>query len=162
MKSPAAPEILAQAFLDARSFNRFADRPVSPETLQQLYDLAKWGPTAMNSQPARFVFVTSSEAKARLARSLSPGNVEKTLAAPVTVIVAQDTAFYEHLPTQFPAYDAKPMFEANPAMAASTIHPPVAASRRSSTCDSTPRAGNTSNDRPSSAWPPSRLVAAWP
>ncbi len=120
MKSPATPEILAQAFLDARSFNRFADRPVSAETLQQLYDLAKWGPTAMNSQPARFVFVTSPEAKARLARSLSPGNVEKTLAAPVTVIVAQDTAFYEHLPTQFPAYDAKPMFEANPAMAAST------------------------------------------
>lgn len=120
MNAPVAPEILAQTFLEARTFNRYTDRPVSPETLRQLYDLAKWGPTAMNAQPARFVFVTSPEAKARLGKSLSPGNLEKTLAAPVTAIVAQDSRFYEHLPTQFPAYDAKPMFEANAALAAGT------------------------------------------
>ena len=80
----------------------------------------KWAPTSMNCQPARFVFLRSAEAKARLKSALSPNNLAKTLAAPVVVIVAMDTRFYEHLPTQFPAYDAKPMFEANAALAEAT------------------------------------------
>jgi 3-hydroxypropanoate dehydrogenase len=80
----------------------------------------KWGPTSMNCQPARLVFVTSPEGKALLAPALSPGNLEKTLAAPVTVIIATDSLFHEHLPTMFPAYDARPMFAANAELAAST------------------------------------------
>jgi nitroreductase len=120
MPTPVSAAVLDQAFLQARTFNKFTDQPVSDEVLHQLYDLAKWGPTAMNSQPARFVFVRSAEAKARLKPSLSPNNADKTMAAPVTVIVATDSQFFEHLPTQFPAYDAKPMFEGNPAMAQGT------------------------------------------
>lgn len=111
---------LEQTFLNARTFNKFTDQPVSDETLRQLYDLAKWGPTSMNSQPARYVFVRSAEAKAKLAEALSPGNVAKTNAAPVTVIVAMDNQFYEHLPEQFPAVNAKPMFEGNAGLAEAT------------------------------------------
>lgn len=111
---------LEQTFLNARTFNKFTDQPVSDETLRQLYDLAKWGPTSMNSQPARYVFVRSAEAKAKLAEALSPGNVAKTNAAPVTVIVAMDSQFYEHLPEQFPAVNAKPMFEGNAGLAEAT------------------------------------------
>ena len=120
MPTPVSAAVLDQAFLQARTFNKFTNQPVTDEVLHQLYDLAKWGPTAMNSQPARFVFVRSAEAKARLKPSLSPNNADKTMAAPVTVIVATDSQFFEHLPTQFPAYDAKPMFEGNPAMAQGT------------------------------------------
>ena len=108
------------AFREARSFNRFTAQAVSDETLAALYDLLKWGPTSMNCQPARYVFLRSEAAKQRLKPALSPGNVDKTMAAPVVAIVAIDNQFYEHLPQQFPAYDAKPMFEANPALAAAT------------------------------------------
>lgn len=114
------PAALSQLFLDARSHNGFAAEPVAPEVLRQLYDLLKWGPTSMNSQPARYVFLTSLEARQRLAPALMDSNVAKTLAAPVTVIVAMDTRFFEHLRTQFPAYDARPLFEANPALAQQT------------------------------------------
>ena len=120
MLTPVSASVLDQAFVQARTFNKFTDQAVTDDVLRQLYDLAKWGPTAMNSQPARFVFVRSAEAKARLKPSLSPNNADKTMAAPVTVIVATDTRFYDNLPTQFPAYDAKPMFEGNPAMAQGT------------------------------------------
>ena len=120
MLTPVSASVLDQAFVQARTFNKFSDQAVTDEVLRQLYDLAKWGPTAMNSQPARFVFVRSAEAKARLKPSLSPNNADKTMAAPLTVIVATDTRFYDNLPTQFPAYDAKPMFEGNPAMAQGT------------------------------------------
>lgn len=111
---------LDQLFRSARTAHAFHPDPVPDATLHALYDLLKWGPTAFNAQPARFVFVCSPEAKARLQPILSPGNVAQTMAAPVTVIVAQDTQFYDHLATQFPAYNAKPMFEANPAMAEAT------------------------------------------
>lgn len=111
---------LAQAFTAARTFNRFRPEPVSDETLHALHELLKWGPTAMNSQPARFVFLRSEAAKQRLKAALSPNNAEKTMAAPVVAIVAQDTQFYEHLPTQFPAYDARPMFAGNAALAETT------------------------------------------
>ena len=111
---------LAQLFTEARTHNGFHPEPIPAATLQQLYELMKWGPTSMNCQPARLVFVTSADGKAKLKPALSPTNVEKTMSAPVTVIIAQDSRFFDHLPTQFPAYDARPMFEANPELAAST------------------------------------------
>lgn len=112
--------VLAQAFTAARTFNRFRPEPVTDETLHALHDLLKWGPTAMNSQPARFVFLRTEAAKQRLKPALSPNNVDKTMAAPAVAIVAMDSQFHEHLPTQFPAYDARPMFLANPVMAEAT------------------------------------------
>lgn len=108
---------LDQLFRQARTVHAFKPEPVSDDTLRQLYDLLKWGPTAFNCQAARYVFVKSAQAKARLMPALSPGNVPQVESAAVTAIVAQDTRFYEHLPQQFPAYDAKPLFEANAAMA---------------------------------------------
>jgi len=78
------------------------------------------GPTAFNAQPARLVFVRSPEAKEKLKPALSGGNVAQTLGASVTVIVAYDSQFQEHLPTQFPAYDAKPLFDGNPALTQAT------------------------------------------
>lgn len=115
-----SPEVLEQIFLGARTFNIFTDQPVSDEVLRQLYDLLKWGPTAMNAQPGRFVFLRSEQARARLLPALSPGNRDKTRKAPITVIVAQDQRFFDHLPTQFPAYDAKPLFENDQALAERT------------------------------------------
>ena len=111
---------LDQLFFNARTVHAFQNVPVSDDTLRQLYDLLKWAPTAFNAQPARFVFVKSPEGKERLLKAMSPGNVGQTTAAPVSVIVAQDTRFQEHLPTQFPAFDAKPLFDGNPAMAEAT------------------------------------------
>jgi 3-hydroxypropanoate dehydrogenase len=116
-----APELtLDLAFRNARTFNRFSDKAVTDETLRAIHDLMKWGPTSLNSQAARFVFLKSRESRERLRPALSAGNLEKTMAAPMTVIVAIDSLFYEHLGTQFPAYDARPMFEANPAIAEKT------------------------------------------
>ena len=79
----------AQLFTEARTHNAWQDKPVSDEILQQLYDLLKWAPTSANAAPARFIFVKSPEAKAKLKPSLSEGNVEKTMSAPVTVTVPQ-------------------------------------------------------------------------
>jgi 3-hydroxypropanoate dehydrogenase len=117
---PANDHALDLAFREARSFNRFTADPVSDDTLAALYGLLKWGPTSMNCQPARFVFLRTEAAKQRLKPALSPGNVDKTMAAPVVAIVAIDNRFHDHLPQQFPAYDARPMFEANPALATAT------------------------------------------
>ncbi|MFY9315481.1 MAG: malonic semialdehyde reductase [Burkholderiales bacterium] len=85
----------------ARTHNAFAG-PVSDPQLRELYELLKWGPTTMNTQPARFVFVRTPEGKEKLRPALSPGNLDKTMAAPVTVIVAHDLLFYENLPRTFP------------------------------------------------------------
>lgn len=112
---------LAQLFTDAHTANKFTDAPVPDALLQQLYDLTKWGPTSMNCQPMRVVFVRSAEAKARLKDCLSAGNVDKTMAAPVTAIVAMDTAFHANLPTQFPAVPtASQMFATNEALSSAT------------------------------------------
>lgn len=113
MHTPLPDSALDQIFRDARSLHAFTAQPVTDQTLKALYDLLKWGPTAFNSQPARYVFLRSKEAKARLAPALMASNLDKTLAAPVTVIVAQNLDFAAHLPVQFPAYDAKPLFDAN-------------------------------------------------
>lgn len=119
--STLAEPALQQAFLAARTYSKFTNQGVSDDTLAQLYELAKWGPTSMNCQPARLVFVRTAEAKAKLKPCLAPGNADKTMAAPVTVIVAQDTRFYEHLSTQFPANPNAPaMFAGNAALADGT------------------------------------------
>lgn len=96
---------LDQLFREARTHYAWADQPVPDETLHQLYDLVKMGPTSMNNSPARFVFLTSRAAKERLKPHLMEGNVEKTMTAPVTVIIARDTAFYEKMPELFPHSD---------------------------------------------------------
>jgi 3-hydroxypropanoate dehydrogenase len=93
---------LALLFTEARTHNKWQDRPVADETLQQLYDTLKWAPTSANSSPGRFVFVKSPQAKERLRPALDAGNVAKTMAAPVTVIVAWDHAFYEQMGKLFP------------------------------------------------------------
>ncbi|AWH52058.1 malonic semialdehyde reductase [Stenotrophomonas sp. ESTM1D_MKCIP4_1] len=102
---------LDQLFRTARTQNAFLDTPVEDAQLHALYELVKWGPTAANGSPARFVFVKSAEAKAKLAPALSEGNHDKTLAAPVTVIVGFDQDFHEKLPYLFPHTDAKAWFD---------------------------------------------------
>jgi 3-hydroxypropanoate dehydrogenase len=115
------PTGLDQLFLEARSHNKWRDEPVSDETLQQLYDLLKFGPTSANCSPARFLFLRSKDAKERLAPALSSGNLAKTMAAPVTVIVAYDPKFYEKLPKLFPHNpDAVSWFTSNDSLAATT------------------------------------------
>jgi 3-hydroxypropanoate dehydrogenase len=89
-------------FRHARTHNGWLPRPVTDAQLREIYELMKWGPTSANSSPARFVFVRTREGKERLRPALSGGNTEKTMAAPVTAIVAYDTQFYEHLPKLFP------------------------------------------------------------
>lgn len=121
MPSPLDSRALEQVFLDARSTFKFTDEPVSDETLHTLYELCKWGPTAMNTQPMRLVFVRSAAGQQRLEPALSPGNIEKTRSAPVTAIVAIDRAFYEQLPVQFPVNpEARQIFTGNPALAQET------------------------------------------
>ena len=102
-----------QLFDHARTHNGFANEPISAATLHQLYDMMKWGPTSANCSPARFIFVTTPEAKAKLIAGMSPGNVEKTTLAPVSVIIGMDMAFYEKLPKLFPHADAKAWFVGN-------------------------------------------------
>lgn len=106
---------LEQLFLEARTHNRWLDRPVDDRLLHELYALARMAPTSANSQPMRIVFVKSREAKERLRPALAPANVEKTMTAPVTAIVAHDLAFYEQLPKLMPHVDARSWFAARPA-----------------------------------------------
>lgn len=89
-------------FRSARSHNHWQEKPVDDALLQQVYDLAKWGATAANSCPARFLFIKSKEAKEKLKPCLDAGNVEKSMTAPVVVVIAQDMEFYEKLPVLFP------------------------------------------------------------
>jgi 3-hydroxypropanoate dehydrogenase len=105
----------AQLFTEARTHNGYLDQPVSDAQLHALYDLLKFGPTAANSCPARFQFVRSAEAKARLLACVSPGNVAKIEQAPVTVIVGMDLEFFEKLPQLFPHVDARAWFAGKPA-----------------------------------------------
>jgi 3-hydroxypropanoate dehydrogenase len=104
---------LDQLFRSARTFNAWLPKDVSDAQLHQLYELVKFGPTSANSSPMRLVFVKSPEAKAKLAPLLSEGNRAKSLAAPVTAIVANDHAFHDKLPQLFPHADAKSWFEGN-------------------------------------------------
>ena len=99
MLDDAALDLL---FREARTHGAWLPKPVTDETLRALYDLMKWPPTSANANPGRFVFVRTPEAKERLRPALAPGNVDKTMAAPVTVIVAYDLLFFEKLPKLFP------------------------------------------------------------
>jgi 3-hydroxypropanoate dehydrogenase len=107
-------------FRAARTHNGWTSKPVTEETLRELYELVKMGPTSANSSPARFVFLLSPESRERLKPALSEGNLAKTMAAPVTVIVAYDPFFYEHLPKLFPHADARAWFAGNQALAEET------------------------------------------
>ena len=102
-------DAIDRLFRNARTFGTFRDQPVPDEMLRRVYDLACMAPTSANSNPGRFVFVRSPEAKARLAAALSAGNLDKTM-APVTALVAYDTEFHEHLPRLFPHTDARSWF----------------------------------------------------
>jgi 3-hydroxypropanoate dehydrogenase len=108
-------------FRQARTHSKFSDQPVTDDELRALYALLKQGPTSANSSPARFLFLRTRYAKEKLAPALSSGNLDKTLAAPVTAIVAYDPRFFERLPKLFPHNsDAMSWFTNNDALAAST------------------------------------------
>ena len=111
---------LDQLFRQARTHNGWLDQPVPHALLEEAVDLAKLGPTAVNASPFRVVFVETPEAKARLKPALSAGNLDKTMAAPVTAIVGHDLAFYDHLPRLFPHADVRPMFAGNQPVATHT------------------------------------------
>lgn len=115
--TPLNDQAIDQLFRSARSLHSFNDRPVEDATLRTLYDLLKWGPTAFNAQPARYLFLRSAAAKARLEPALSPGNRAKTLKAPVTVVVAYDPEF-------FPDGRFRSNFLVNLGLAANVTPPP--------------------------------------
>jgi 3-hydroxypropanoate dehydrogenase len=114
-------EALDLIFREARSHNAWLNRTISEDTLRRLYDLAKWGPTSANAGPARFIFIRSQKAKERLRPTLSPGNIAKTMTAPITVIIAYDLKFYEKLPQLFPHNPAmREVFANNPQLIEAT------------------------------------------
>ncbi|KXW56221.1 malonic semialdehyde reductase [Ferrovum sp. PN-J185] len=112
-----AQEALDQLFVKARTAHAFKREPVPEGILEKLVNLTQWAPTAFNSCPARYVFLTTDEARSKLIPALSPGNVAQVQSAPVTVILAYDTHFFEHLPELFPAYDAKSLYDKNTILA---------------------------------------------
>jgi 3-hydroxypropanoate dehydrogenase len=104
----------SEIFTEGRSFSHWLDKPVETAKLVELYNLLKFGPTGANSCPARFIFVTSPEAKAKLKPCLDEGNINKMMSAPVTVIIGMDLTFYEKLPYLFPHVDARSWFADKP------------------------------------------------
>ncbi|MBW7970262.1 malonic semialdehyde reductase [Bradyrhizobium sp. BR 10289] len=113
-------EAIATLFTEARTHSEWLPKPVDDRLLAEAYELAKLGPTSANSSPARFVFLRSAAAKEKLKPALSAGNVQKTMTAPVTVVVAHDTRFYDRLPELFPHADARSWFTSTPEFAADT------------------------------------------
>ncbi len=120
MTTKISQACLDQLFFNARTANGFIDKPVPVELLKEAYDIAKMGATSMNTQPTRYVFLQSAESRARILPAMSPGNLDKTREAPVTVIVAHDTRFFEHMPQIWHKPGAKEMFEGNVPMATGT------------------------------------------
>jgi len=112
---PLPQDALDQLFCEARTYNGWLDRPVSPEQITAIYDLMKMGPTSANMQPTRFIWVQSEEQKQRLAVHTGDGNKQKILSAPVTVIIGYDIDFHEELPWLFPHTDAKSWFDGDEA-----------------------------------------------
>ena len=100
-------------FRTARSYNGYTDAPVAEADLHAIWDLMKWGPTSANQLPARLIWVTSPEAKQKLADCTSAQNAPKILNAPVSVIIGMDTEFHEYLPELFPHTEAKAWFDGN-------------------------------------------------
>jgi 3-hydroxypropanoate dehydrogenase len=120
MHKPLNDEGLDLLFREARTHNGWQEKPVSDDILRQLYDIMKWGPTSANCCPARVLFVRTPEGKQRLLAALAPGNVEKTITAPVTAIIGYDGKFYEQLPKLFPHADARSWFVDTPELAEAT------------------------------------------
>jgi 3-hydroxypropanoate dehydrogenase len=120
MSNTLSTEGLDLLFRAARTHNAWLVEPVSDDTLRQLYALMKWGPTSTNCCPARVLFLRTPEAKQRLLPALAPGNVEKTISAPVTAIIGYDVQFYEQLPKLFPHADARAWFVNAPDLAEAT------------------------------------------
>jgi 3-hydroxypropanoate dehydrogenase len=118
--TPLDSAALDQLFRTARTQNKWQDRPIADAKLEELYDTLKHGPTSANCSPARFVFVRTAEGKAKLKEAISSGNIEKTMTAPVTVIVAHDPKFYDKLPQLFPHADARSWFVSSEALAQAT------------------------------------------
>lgn len=114
MSRPLDDAALDQLFRSARTHNGWLPQPVTDDDLRALYDLMKMGPTSANCSPARIVFLRTPEAKARLRPALSPGNLDKTISAPVTAIIGHDLAFYDKLPQLFPHADARAWFAGKP------------------------------------------------
>lgn len=110
INTPLNDAALNQLFREARTYNGYLDKSVSEDQLRAIWDLMKYGPTSANMLPARLIWVTSEEGKARLAKHCSAGNVDKILKAPVSVIIGMDYDFHEHLPELFPHTDAKSWF----------------------------------------------------
>ena len=109
-------------FRTARTHNGWLPKPVTDAQIRAIYEILKMGPTSANSQPARFIFIRTKEGKEKLRPALSEGNTAKTLEAPVTVLVAYDTRFYENLPRQFPHnQDAINWFKGTPAAAPTAV-----------------------------------------
>ncbi len=107
-------------FTNARTHNKWTDQPVSDSDLHAIFDLLKMGPTSANCSPARFVFIRTPEGREKLRPALSAGNLDKTMSAPVVVIVAHDPKFYDKLPMLFPHADARAWFAGNDALAQET------------------------------------------
>jgi 3-hydroxypropanoate dehydrogenase len=107
-------------FEEARTHNGWRDEPVPDDLLRRVYDVAKMGPTSSNCCPMRVLFVKCAEAKARLKPTLNEGNVDKTMKAPVTAIIAYDTQFYDLLPRLYPQRDFRPLYANNPTLAQET------------------------------------------
>lgn len=112
--TPLPAPALDQLFREARTYAEWRDKPVNPETLQTLYDLLRLGPTSANCCPARFVFVATPAGKESLRPHLAKGNVDQTMSAPCTVIVAYDPRFYEKMPTLYRQADMKAYFSKDP------------------------------------------------
>ena len=121
MSEQIADAAMDMLFREARTYSAWHDRPVTDQTLRDMYDLLKWAPTSANAAPARFAFLRTKEARERLRPALAPLNVEKTMTAPVTVIVAYDLKFYDQLPKLFPhSPGMKQLFERNPELVEAT------------------------------------------
>jgi 3-hydroxypropanoate dehydrogenase len=120
MTTSVSPESIKQIFTEARTHQAWLEREVGDDVLFKIFDVAKWGPTSVNSLPARFLFLKSSAAKSDLLPALSPTNVQKVQVAPVTAVIAFDEKFYDELPALFTAFDAKALFLGNPTLSAET------------------------------------------
>lgn len=116
MSQPLPDASLDQLFRAARTYNGYLDKPVATEQLHAIWDLMKMGPTSANQLPARLIWCTTDEAKQKLAACAMPANGEKILKAPVSVIIAMDMEFHEHLPQLFPHADARAWFVGNDAL----------------------------------------------
>ena len=114
MSTRLDPAALKQLFLEARTQNKWLPKDVPDSLLRELIDITKMGPTSANCSPARIVFVKSKAAKERLKPLLAPGNIDKTMSAPVSAIIGHDMAFYDQLPQLFPHADAKSWFVGKP------------------------------------------------